>query len=80
MLVVLASVAMALLALAGTFVSVVMPMRLRESGRTMSEVGVLLTGWSTVLGVLRAGCWAMLVVAAFGWRSSGPALASSQPR
>ncbi len=71
MLVIIASVTMVLLTVAGTFVSVNLPLQLRQEGRTMTDIGVVISRWSALLGLLRAGCWAMLVVAAFGWRSAG---------
>ena len=80
MLAVIASVTLAVVTVASTYVTVSTPFHLRQSGRPLQEVGAILAVWATIFGLVRAGCWAMLIVALFGWRNSAAAPPALQPR
>ena len=70
LLVVLAIAGLALQVVAGTFIATWIPMHLRQSGKTASEMGAFISLYGVVSAVFAAGFWGMLVAAIFGWRAA----------
>jgi hypothetical protein len=58
------------LSVAGTAVSIMLPMRLMQGGATHAAVGVYLAVWGIVLSVVSAAAWVLVLLAVFTGREA----------
>jgi hypothetical protein len=54
--------------LAGHAVPVLLSFSAMRAGRSASEIGMAMAGWSLVMSVVNAGAWAFIIAAIFGER------------
>jgi hypothetical protein len=57
-------------ALAGTAVSVMLPIKLREGGASMGQVSAYLAIWSIAWSLISAAGWVLVLVAVFAGRQA----------
>lgn len=56
--------------LVGTWISMIMPLRLRERGLSHADMGIWFATWGVARSLVDAGGWTLMVLALFGVRQA----------
>jgi len=52
----------------GRFLTIWLPIKMRDSGWTMSQIGPIFTAIGLITALISAAAWTLVICAIFGWR------------